>query len=71
MPDTISTVQGQAWDMIAKDRLGGEFTMHRLMAENIDAMGVLLFSGDITLTLPDIQAREVKPLIESLPPWKR
>lgn len=71
MPQKTSTIQGQAWDQIAKDRLGGEYAMHELLKANWQARGVLLFSGDIPLTVPDLPETQKKAATQSLPPWKR
>jgi hypothetical protein len=68
---TLTTVQGQAWDQLAKARLGTEFSMHKLLAANFKSRGVLLFSGDVSVNVPATEAEAAKSPTESLPPWKR
>jgi len=69
LPNKTVTTQGLAWDQIAKKKLGGEFQMHRLLAENWKARGVLLFSGDIEVDLP--AGVGAQSPVQSLPPWKK
>ena len=71
MRSEIITTQGLAWDQIAKERLGIEFRMHELLAANWKSRGVLLFSGDIAVAVPETAGREPKSPVESRPPWKR
>ena len=66
-----TTTQGQAWDQLARERLGSEFAMHKLLAANWAGRGVLLFSGDIRLTVPEQDGQPEKNIRHSLPPWKR
>lgn len=68
---TITTVQGQAWDQIAREKLGSEFSMHTLLAANWKNRGVVLFSGDIPVTVPTAEAEAAKSPAQSVPPWKR
>ncbi|MDL2279066.1 hypothetical protein LJC15_00180 [Desulfovibrio sp. OttesenSCG-928-G11] len=70
-PKSHSTVQGQAWDQIAKSRLGSEFQMHKLLEQNWQSRAVLLFSGDKTVSLPENAAPTAKSPTQSVPPWKR
>lgn len=63
----FTTTQGQAWDQVALERLGSEKQMSALLPVNPDEMDALLFSGEVSVAVP-----EVKPLAaKSLPPWKR
>lgn len=68
---TLTTTQGQAWDQLAKERLGTEFSMHKLLSANWQSRGVLLFSGDIAVTVPEQAAEAAKSPVASVPPWKR
>lgn len=65
------TVQGVAWDQIARERLGSEYAMHEIIARNLHLRGTLLFSGDIAVSVPEKTAETAKPPTESLPPWER
>lgn len=65
------TVQGLAWDQIAKNKLGSEYAMHKVIAANLKARGVLLFSGDIEVAIPQTDEPRAKTPTESLPPWER
>ena len=42
-----TTIQGQAWDQLAKDVYGKETRLDRLLPENVDEMDTLLFGGDV------------------------
>lgn len=71
MPNSIvivHTVQGQAWDQIARDNYGSEARMDTLLSGNVDEADVLLFSGETSVRLPG----EAKPAsVRSTPPWER
>ena len=71
MPNSIAivhTVQGQAWDQIARDNYGSEARMDTLLSGNVDEADVLLFSGETSVRLPG----EAKPAsVRSTPPWER
>lgn len=68
MPNNIVTVQGQAWDQIARDTYGSEALMDTLLSGNVDEADVLLFSGETPVLLPG----EVEPAgVRSTPPWER
>ncbi|MDR2946282.1 MAG: hypothetical protein LBV79_06015 [Candidatus Adiutrix sp.] len=71
MRSNFNTTQGLAWDQIAKERLGTEFRMHELLSANWKSRGVLLFSGDISVAVPEVASQATKSPAESLPPWKR
>ena len=71
MHSNITTTQGLAWDQIAKEKLGSEFAMHKLLAANWQSRGVLLFSGDIPVTIPAAEVEAAKNPVRSIPPWKR
>lgn len=62
-----TTVQGDMWDQIAFTTLGSEKYMTELMAANMRYKDVCVFSGGITLNIPDI----ARPKTANLPPWRR
>lgn len=66
MPKTHITSQGEAWDQIAKKRLGYESMAHHLMAANPNHRHVVIFPADVALTVPDIDPQSQ----EEPPPWK-
>lgn len=68
MPSTYTTSQGQAWDEIARDALGDEHFMHRLMEENPEHRYTVFFSAGTVLEVPEIESDD-RP--ETLPPWKK
>lgn len=68
MSTTRKTVQGEAWDQIAKTEWGDEKLMHHLLEANPDLMDVVLFSGNDTIVIPEVSTEEIVGL--NLPPWK-
>jgi len=61
------TVQGDTWDLIAKQQLGSEQYAPLLMAANEQLNQTLVFDANTELTLPEITTEEVS----TLPPWRR
>ncbi len=68
MPSEKTTMQGQAWDQLAKDLYGAEVQFGVLLPENTDEMDVLLFGGDVRVTAPDVSSAGT---VSSLPPWEK
>ncbi len=64
---TYTTVQGDTWDLIAKNELGGESLTGELMRQNPDYLGYFVFEAGIVLTLPETDTATTS----SLPPWKQ
>lgn len=54
------TIQGEAWDLIAKNKYGSEYEMHTLLAENPDVLDTLFFSGNTEITVPEKDKTAVK-----------
>lgn len=67
MPRTYTTISGDAWDMIAKEQLGGERYTSLLMQANPEHLNTVVFSAGVSLVLPEVTT----PILESLPPWRR
>ncbi|WP_196601753.1 tail protein X [Pectinatus frisingensis] len=63
---TYTTISGDIWDKIAKDKLGSESYTADLIAANPDYMDTVVFSAGVTLTIPTIST----PVPSSLPPWR-
>lgn len=57
---TKKTVQGEAWDVIAKSVYGSEYEMSALLAENTEHLDTLLFSGNKDIRLADREKVTVK-----------
>lgn len=66
LPNTTSTIQGEAWDQLAKRELGSEMLMHELMAANPKHRRTQIFPANVILTVPDVSIQPV----EVAPPWK-
>lgn len=54
------TIQGEAWDIIAKNKYGSEYEMHSLLAENSDVLDTLFFSGNTEIIIPEKEKTAVK-----------
>lgn len=53
------TKQGDTWDKVAYETLGSEYLLPLLLEANYRYRNVVIFSGDVTLTIPDIDTSEV------------
>lgn len=63
------TVQGDAFDLIAKQVYGDEKKMDRLIEANPQHMEVVTFGAGVLLNIPEITADEVQ--YDALPPWRK
>lgn len=59
MVGNYTTVQGDTWDKIAYEKLGSEYLLPLLLEANKQYRQVLIFSGGITLIIPEIDTSEV------------
>lgn len=59
MANTYVTVQGDTWDKIAYETLGSEYLLPILLEANSAHREVYIFSGGITLNIPEIDTSEV------------
>jgi phage tail protein X len=66
MASIYVTKQGDTFDSIAFKQLGDEAYIKQLMAANPDYLAVIIFSGGITLTIPDIDDSDTA---STDPPW--
>ena len=64
---TTRTIQGEAWDQVAKRELGSEMLMHALLAANPIHRRKLVFPANVLLQVPDASL----PPVEILPPWRQ
>ncbi len=55
------------WDQIALERYGDEAQMAALLPANTDEADALIFSGGVSLDVPEAQSRATR----SVPPWER
>lgn len=67
MPNNETTVQGQAWDMIALKRYGSEKLMGVLLPANVNEIDALFFEGGVAIEIPKVEPLRVK----SVPPWEK
>ena len=71
MTRTYTTQLGDMWDGIAfrvyDDRRRAEMLLHRLIEANPEHRETSIFSGGITLFVPDVPI----DMPVNLPPWKR
>lgn len=67
---TITTTQGDTWDILSKKYYGSEMYMDKLINANIEYRKTLIFSANIVLNAPDIDV-ENTTINEDLPIWKR
>lgn len=68
MPKAYITTQGDMWDLIAYTQMGNEKYMHLLIEANPQYRETVIFSANVTLTIPDVPAAQT---VSNLPPWKR
>nr|UVX40298.1 MAG: baseplate wedge protein [Bacteriophage sp.] len=61
------TIQGDTWDLIAFNQLGGEQYTHRLIEANFKYRDYVIFPANIELDLPEIET----PVSTIVPPWKK
>lgn len=67
MPKKYKTVLGDTWDLIAFKTLGNEMYANKIVESNLQYKGVVFFSANVELTIPDIET----PSETGLPPWKK
>lgn len=61
------TIQGDTWDMIAKNVYGDEKHLDYLMQNNFPLLEYLIFPAGIALKTPELEKREEL----SLPAWRK
>lgn len=64
---SYTTIQGDTFDLIAYKTLGSEYYMAELIEANPAHRETVVFSANVTLTIPEITTL----VAENLPPWKR
>ncbi len=67
MSKTYTTMQGDTWDSIAYQQMGGVNGTHDLMWANRAYLDYYTFPAGITLTIPEVEAT----MSATAPPWKK
>lgn len=65
--DKYTTIQGDTWDIIAYKVYGNSMYMDRLIEANPRYTNVFIFSANISIDVPKIEA-DVSTVV---PPWKK
>ena len=65
--EKYTTVQGDTWDMISLSIYGTPHKVAELISCNSDYSDVLVFDGNIELSIPAVTENNVN----TLAPWKR
>lgn len=70
MAKTITTIQGDTWDTIAKRVYGSELRAQDLMEdrENIRLLDTQVFPAGVTIHTPDVQEKNA---LDDLPDWRK
>lgn len=66
---TITTQQGDTFDILAKRQYGDEKYMVVLMNANLPHRKTVIFPAGTVLNAPDIDVEDLD--YDDLPPWKR
>lgn len=69
MATTITTRQGDTWDILSKSAYGDEKFMDVLIQANITHRKAVIFPAGVNLTIPDIDTAAIENTTD-LPPWK-
>lgn len=68
---TVRTTQGQAWDQLSKAEYGAEKLLNAVVGANAEEADAVLFSGDMPVTIPSVDATTQRKALDLLPPWER
>lgn len=66
---TITTKQGDKWDLISLRVYGSEMYMDKLIEANPEHRKIFIFPAGVILNCPDIDLEDGL-VNEALPPWK-
>lgn len=67
---TVTTKQGDTWDILAKDAYGNELFMDILIKANISHRKTVIFPAGVVLEVPEIDTTSAEYDV-NLPIWKR
>lgn len=70
MATTITTIQGDTWDILSKRAYGSEIFMDELIKANFDNRKTVIFPAGVVINIPDIDTETIAN-DTNLPPWKR
>ncbi len=68
MAEHYTTRQNQTWDVIAKEVYGDEKYTEQLMKNNMDKIGIFVFSAGTVLNTPEIETQQEQEAV--LPDWR-
>ena len=67
---TVTTRQGDTWDILSKRLYGDEHYMDVLINANIEHRKTVIFPYGVVLTVPEVDT-SAADLVTGLPPWKQ
>lgn len=67
---TVTTIQGDTWDILAKKAYGKETLMDVLIQANYPHRETAIFPAGVVLNVPEVDTTSAE-YEENLPPWKR
>ena len=67
---TVTTRQGDTWDILSKRLYGDEHDMHVLVSANLPYRKTVIFADGVVLTVPETDTAP-NNLKTNLPPWKQ
>lgn len=67
---TVTTKQGDTWDILAKDAYGDELFMDILIKANVSHRKTVIFPAGVVLEVPEIDTTSAEYEV-NLPIWKR
>jgi hypothetical protein len=65
MANTYITVQGDTWDKIALTTLGSEYLLPILLEANKQHRKIVIFSGGLSITVPEVDTA----IVTDRPEW--
>lgn len=71
MTKIYNTTQGDTWDSIALKFYNNEKMMHHLLEANPKYITIVVFSANIKLTIPELDASKLDVSSSDLPAWRR
>lgn len=67
---TVTTIQGDTWDKLAKRIYGKETLMNVLIQANYHNRKIAIFPAGVVLNVPEVDTTSAE-VSANLPPWKR
>ena len=66
MPKTLTTIQGDTWDRLAKRAYGNELLCDVLLAANPEHLNTAVFSAGVQIVVPETE----QTVRSAPPPWR-